>query len=183
MLRAVILFAVMLCSGQLAAHQTDNYETVADELANALVSQLQQRNDGYSQLGLTRWVMADSLALPYQHDNIADLSHQLSEALYAHLQQRNVRLIDYRAQQFVSISDRGATLLSRDVDELNTQPLLDWVLVGTMAPQPQGVAVNLRVIDRESQNVLAAANHFVPKHVYARNRSSEIVGGKLQRND
>lgn len=184
MLRAGFLLLIWVLSPLATAHQPKSYDGVADELADQLVAQIQhsQYDDGYSQLGLTRWVMADSLQLPHPHDSVTSLSHQLSESLYAHLQERNVRLIDYRAQDFVSLSEDGSTLLTRDPEQLNQQPALDWVLVGTMAPEQGGVIVNLRVIDRTSQQVLAAANRFVPKHLYASNRRSEVVDGKLQRN-
>lgn len=184
MLRVVLILTSLLLSNSLLAHQQHTYHAVADDLADQLVRQISQfdNDDGYSQMGLTRWVMADSLALPHAHDSVASLSHQLSESLYTHLQQRNVRLIDYRAQDYVSLSPQGATLLTRDAEQLNAQPLLDWVLVGTMARQQGGVVVNLRVLDRTSQKVLAAANRFVPKHLYSVNRSSEMRDGKLQRN-
>ncbi|AVJ55321.1 hypothetical protein C5610_02775 [Idiomarina sp. OT37-5b] len=184
MLRAGLLLLTLVLSPLVAAHKANTYEGVADDLAEQLVVQLKRQgaDDGFSQLGLTRWVMADSLALPHPHDSVTGLSHQLSESLYTHLQERNVRLIDYRAQDYVSLSKQGATLLTRDPQRLNQQPLLDWVLVGTMAPEQGGVIVNLRVIDRTSQQVLASANRFVPKHLYADNRRSEMVGGKLQRN-
>ena len=184
MLRAGLLLLTLLLSPLSEAHQPNTYQGVADDLAQQLVVQMNngQVDDGYSQLGLTRWVMANSLQLPHPDDAVAGLSHQLSESLYVHLQERNVRLVDYRAQDFVSLADDGATLLTRNPEQLNTQPLLDWVLVGTMSPEQGGVIVNLRVIDRTSQQVLAAANRFVPKHLYAANRRSEMVGGKLQRN-
>lgn len=184
MLRAGLLLLALTFSTLPAAHQPQTYNGVADELADQLVAQIKQEqsDDGFSQLGLTRWVMADSLELPHPHDSVAGLSHQLSESLYAHLQERNVRLIDYRAQDFVSLSKNGSTLLTRDPEQLNKQPALDWVLVGTIAPEQGGAIVNLRIIHRTSQQVLAAANRFVPKHLYASNRRTEMVDGKLQRN-
>lgn len=184
MLRVAIALTGLLFSSVLLAYQPNTYKGVADDLAEQLVQQMKgsDSDDGFSQLGLTRWVMADTLELPHPHDSVTDLSHQLSESLYTHLQERNVRLVDYRAQDFVSLSDYGATLLTRDVDKLDAQPLLDWVLVGTMAREEGGVIVNLRVIDRTSQKVLAAANRFVPKHLFWSNRRTEMVDGKLQRN-
>lgn len=184
MLRTGLLIMALLLSVTTQAQSSQRYQGIADDLAEQLVVQLQQRqnDDGYSQLGVTRWVMADSLALPHPHDTVASLSHQLSESLYVHLQQRQVRLIDYRAQDYVSLAANGSTLLSRDPERLNQQPMLDWVLVGTMALEQGGVIVNLRVIDRRSQQVLASANRFVAKHLYANNHRSEMINGKLQRN-
>lgn len=162
--------------------QAQPYKTIAAKLADDLVTQINQVDDSYSQLGITRWVMADSLALPSAHDSVARLSHELSETLYTRLKERQVRLIDYRAQDYVSLHAHGSTLLSRDPEKLNTAPHLDWVLVGTLAREPKGVMVNLRVVDRTSQQVLAAANQFVPKHEYVEHQRSEIIDNKLQRN-
>lgn len=180
----ITLWAILSISRSVLAQPMNDYQRVADQLAEQLVKQMQRHHvdDGYSHLGLTRWVMADTLQLPHPQDSVASLSHQLSESLYKYLQKRNVRLIDYRAQDHVSLASDGATLLTREVEHLDTQPLLDWVLVGTMAQEDQGVIVNLRVLERSSQKVLASANSWVPKHLYWTNRRSEIVDGKLQRN-
>lgn len=189
MLRAVAsvitVWVILLASQSPLAQPLNAYQQVADDLAEQLVDQMQQHDvdDGYSQLGLTRWVMADTLQLPHPQDSVSGLSHQLSESLYKYLQKRNVRLVDYRAQDYISLASDGATLLTRDADALNPQPLLDWVLVGTMAREDSGVIVNLRVVERDSQQVLASANRWVPKHLYWTNRRSEMVDGKLQRND
>lgn len=184
-MRQVFTFILALSLTPMAwGHKLSSYEVVADDLAEQLVQQLSSKHvdDGFSQLGLTRWVMAETLELPNTQDALAGLSHQLSESLHTHLQQRNVRLVEYRAQDFVSLSEKGATALSRDVDALQQQPQLDWLLVGTMARKDDGVVVNLRVVNRQSQQVLAAANQFVPKHLYWQSyRTTEMVDGKLQR--
>ena len=71
--------------------------------------------------------------------------------------------------------------MTRNVGELEAQPKLDWVLVGTLSRKDDGAVVNLRIIDRRSQEVLAAANRYVPKHLYWPNKQTEMVDGRLQR--
>ncbi|RUO67126.1 FlgO family outer membrane protein [Idiomarina ramblicola] len=166
------------------AHVSNPHEVIADDLAAQLAEQLSAKMREYpqSQLGVTRWVLAESLTQPEQGDSLYDLSHQLSEGIYAHLEERNVALVEFRSQSYVSLSQTGALALSRDADNLNDEPNLDWILVGTLSRKDGGAMVNLRVVDRRSQQVLAAANRYVPKHLYWPNKQAELVNGRLQRN-
>lgn len=166
------------------AHVSNPHEAIADDLAAQLAKQLDTHLVKYpqSELGITRWVLAESLQQPEQGDSLYDLSHQLSEGLYAHLKERNVPLIEFRSQHYVSLSQTGALALSRNADNLNDEPNLDWILVGTLSRKDGGAMVNLRVVDRRNQQVLAAANRYVPKHLYWPNKQAELVNGRLQRN-
>ncbi len=180
-----ILLAVMtvLFSSSVIAHVSNPHEKISDDLAAQLANQLQQANQhyGYSNIGVTRWVLAETLELPSQGDSMHKLSHQLSENLYAHLKERNLDVVEFRAQDYVTLTAEGATNMTRNVDEMEAQPKLDWVLVGTLSRKDDGAVVNLRIIDRRSQEVLAAANRYVPKHLYWPNKQTEMVDGRLQR--
>ena len=166
------------------AHVSNPHETIADDLAAQLADQLDADIKAYpmSQLGITRLVLAETLEQPEHGDSLYQLSHQLSEGLYAHLEERDILLVEFRAQDYLSISESGALALSRDAEALNQNPSLDWMLVGTLSRKDSGAMVNLRVIDRRNQQVLASANRYVPKHLYWPNKQSEMVSGRLQRN-
>ncbi|MDV6328590.1 FlgO family outer membrane protein [Idiomarina sp. Sol25] len=162
----------------------NSHEIIADDLADQLALQLSDDMKEYpmSQLGITRWVLAESLKQPDYGDSLYSLSHQLSEEIYAHLEERALRLVEFRSQDYISLSKAGAVVLSREAEELNAHSNLDWVLVGTMSRKDDGAMINLRIIDRRSQQVLAAANRYVPKHLYWSNKQTELVNGHLQRN-
>ena len=176
------IIALLLSSSALA-HVSNPHEKIGDDLAAQLAEQLQRVNQhyGYSNIGVTRWVLAETLELPPQGDSMHKLSHQLSESLYAHLKKRNLDVVEFRAQDYVILTAEGSTNMTRNVDELEAQPKLDWVLVGTLSRKDDGAVVNLRIIDRRSQEVLAAANRYVPKHLYWPNKQTEMVDGRLQR--
>jgi len=178
------LYALIFLPIRAQAHVSNPHEAVADDLAAQLAEQLEANLRDYpqSQLGVTRWVLAESLQQPEQGDSLYELSHQLSEGIYAHLEERDVALVEFRAQNYISLSQAGALVLSRDADELNNEPNLDWVLVGTLSRKDGGAMVSLRVVDRRSQEVLAAANRYIPKHLYWPNKQAELVNGHLQRN-
>ena len=172
-----------LVSGSATAHANNPHEAIGDDLAEQLASQLSQDNKPHygSNIGVTRWVLAETLEQPEAGDSLNELSHQLSESIYAHLKERNLSLVEFRAQSYISVAEEGATLLSRDVDELEQHPEIDWVLVGTLSRKDAGTMVNLRIVDRRNQEVLAAANRYVPKHLYWPNKQTELVNGRLQR--
>lgn len=182
----IICFSLwlLLFSGSAAAHVSNPHEAIGDDLAQQLASQLSQSNQSHygSNIGVTRWVLAETLEQPQTGDSLNELSHQLSESIYAHLKERNLSLVEFRAQPYISIAEEGSTILSRDVGELEQHPDIDWVLVGTMARKDAGTMVNLRIVDRRNQEVLAAANRYVPKHLYWPNKQTELVNGRLQRN-
>ncbi|MDV6317009.1 FlgO family outer membrane protein [Idiomarina sp. HP20-50] len=166
------------------SHVSNPHEAIGDDLAEQLAKQLAQVEQPYgmSNIGVTRWVLAETLEQPDEGDSLNQLSYQLSESIYAHLKERNLNLVEFRAQDYVSISERGATALTRNTEALEQHPELDWILVGTLARKDAGTMVNLRVIDRRNQEVLAAANRYVPKHLYWPNKQVELVNGHLQRN-
>ncbi len=181
----LLSFSIVLLgtSGLAIAHVNNPHEAIGDDLAEQLVAQLSQSADSHSDfnIGVTRWVLAETLKQPQTDDSLNELGHQLSESIYAHLKERNLSLVEFRAQSYISIAEEGATLLSRDVDELEQHPEIDWVLVGTLSRKEAGTMVNLRIVDRRNQEVLAAANRYVPKHLYWPNKQTEIVNGRLQR--
>lgn len=179
-----VVTTAMLIVGSAMAHANNPHEAIGDDLAEQLASQLSQSNQSHygSNIGITRWVMAETLKQPQTGDSLNELSHQLSESIYAHLKERNLSLVEFRAQSYISVADEGATLLSRDAERLEQHPEIDWVLVGTLARKDAGTMVNLRIVDRRNQEVLAAANRYVPKHLYWPNKQTELVNGRLQRN-
>jgi hypothetical protein len=174
---------LFLVSGSATANADNPHEAIGDDLAEQLASQLSQDNKSHygSNIGVTRWVLAETLKQPEAGDSLNELSHQLSESIYAHLTERNLSLVEFRAQSYISVAEEGATLLSRDVDELEQHPEIDWVLVGTLSRKDAGTMVNLRIVDRRNQEVMAAANRYVPKHLYWPNKQTELVNGRLQR--
>jgi TolB-like protein len=183
-LSLVITLMVMTMAKPAVAHATNPHEAIADDLATQLAKQLDAKLLEYpqSQLGITRLVLAENLQQPEQGDSLHGLSHHLSEGIYVHLRKRNIDMVEFRAQNYVSLSETGALALTRNADALNESPNLDWLLVGTLSRKDGGAMVNLRVIDRRSQKVLAASNRYVPKHLYWPNKQTELVNGRLQRN-
>ncbi|NWO06661.1 MAG: hypothetical protein HLX50_13515 [Alteromonadaceae bacterium] len=179
-----VLTMVLLIVIPVEAHANNPHEAIGDDLAEQLASQLSHDNysDYGSNIGVTRWVLAETLEQPQAGDSLNELSHQLSESIYAHLKERNLSLVEFRAQSYISVAEEGATLLSRNVDELEQHPEIDWVLVGTLSRKDAGTMVNLRILDGRNQEVFAAANRYVPKHLYWPNKQTELVNGRLQRN-
>ncbi|MCK7458010.1 FlgO family outer membrane protein [Idiomarina aminovorans] len=180
---AAVTAALLITVSPVSAHASNPHEKIGDDLAADLSEQLSQvsQSYAYSNIGITRWVLAETLEFPQPGDSLYKLSHQLSESIYAHLKEYNLNVVEFRAQDYITLTKDGATAMAREVDELETHPKLDWVLVGTLSRKDAGTMVNLRIIDRRNQEVLAAANRYVPKHLYWPNKQTELVNGRLQR--
>lgn len=178
------VITLSICStGSAVADGKNPYDMISHDLVTELVSQLgySHSDTHYANIGVTRWVMAETMAQPEASDSLYALSHQLSEGLYADLKDQGLDVVEFRAQDYITLTQQGATALSRNADDLDTQPKLDWVLVGSLARKDAGAMVNVRIIDRYSQEVLAAANRYVPKQLYWPNKQTEIIDGRLQR--
>lgn len=182
-----LLTQLIVTSNVWAAH-VEPLQMAAERLAAQLQSGLTTITSSSdeastdSQLtGIASFVMADNLQLPHQGDATASLGQQLSEALYTELNQRHVALVDFRARDFIAVSAHGETVLSRDIEQLPQYPQVDRVVVGTLAPREHGVLVQVRVLDRRTQQVLASASDFISKRFYWHQRQVEVVNGRLQR--
>ena len=81
----VILLSLMVLPAK--AHSISPYDEIADRLAQQLVTQLNQSSSrqAHAQVGITRWVMSDTLELPTSENALYSVSHEVSEALYSHL--------------------------------------------------------------------------------------------------
>ena len=103
------LLPFLLFSGSATAHANNPHEAIGDDLAEQLVSQLSHDNHSHygSNIGVTRWVLAETLEQPQAGDSLNELSHQLSESIYAHLKERNLSLIEFRAKSYISVAEEG----------------------------------------------------------------------------
>ena len=93
------------------------------------------------------------------------LGRQMAESFVHELHKFRVPVIDFKATDYIRITEGGDFVLSRDYLELSSSLPIEYVLTGTMAKHQGGVLVNARILGINSRAVVASAQMLVPFYV------------------
>lgn len=111
-------------------------------------------------VAVTNFAMLDS---DLQETNL--LGHQMAESFIHELHKYRIPVVDYKATDYIRVTEQGDFLLSRDYLDLNSSLPIEYVLTGTMAKHQGGVLVNARILGIESRAVVASAQLLIPFYV------------------
>jgi TolB-like protein len=140
-------------------HLTKNIGSYAQNLAQNLVANMEYLSDKTT-IGVTSFVMLDS---DLQKTNL--LGMQLAESFVHEMHKFRIPVIDYKATDYIRVTEEGDFFLSRDFLELKNKALLDYILTGTMVKHRGGYLVNARIIGMKSKAVVATAQSLIPFYV------------------
>lgn len=169
----------------LKSHDLTQHErvTVIDDLANQLLDRDFTLFDHSKKLAVTSALfVADLKPFPQKSSSFSSISHHLQEGLITELSRNGVNVVEIRLSKNIKLQDNYEQVLTRQIDELQGSVLLDYYLTGTLSPRPEGVQANLRVVDIQSQQVLASASGFIPVDYFGPREQVEIKDGMLYRN-
>lgn len=93
------------------------------------------------------------------------LGRQMAESFLHELHKFHIPVIDFKATEYIRITQEGDFVLSRDYLELSSSLPIEYVLTGTMTKHQGGVLVNARILGMESRAVVASAQMLVPFYV------------------
>lgn len=96
--------------------------------------------------------------------SINPMGHQIQESFVTLLTQAGLKVIEFKMSTAIKIQDNRDFMLTRKVSELNATVKADYYLTGTYVEQENDLAINVRLIDVASQEVLAAATDFIPNN-------------------
>ncbi|MEC8229076.1 MAG: FlgO family outer membrane protein [Pseudomonadota bacterium] len=111
-------------------------------------------------VGVSHFALLDS---DLQQTNL--LGQQMAESFVHELHKFRIPVIDYKATDFIRITEEGDFVLTRDYLELDASLPMEYVLTGTMAKHQGGVMVNARIIGIQSRAVVASAQMLIPFYV------------------
>ncbi|WP_018982106.1 FlgO family outer membrane protein [Salinimonas chungwhensis] len=111
-------------------------------------------------IAVTNFALLDS---NLQQTNL--LGQQMAESFVHELHKFRIPVLDFKATDYIRVTDRGDFLLSRDYLDLNGSLPIEYVLTGTMAKHQGGVMVNARILGIESRAVVASAQLLIPFYV------------------
>ena len=111
-------------------------------------------------IAVTHFALLDS---DLQQTNL--LGHQMAESFVHELHKFRVPVIDYKATNYIRVTNDGDFLLSRDYLELSANLPMEYVLTGTLTKHQGGYLVNARILGLASKAVVASAQGLVPFYV------------------
>lgn len=111
-------------------------------------------------LGVTHFSLLDS---DLQTTNL--LGQQMAESFVHELHKFRVPVIDFKATDYIRVTETGDFILTRDYLELNSALPMEYVLTGTMTKHQGGFLVNARILGIESRAVVASAQTLIPFYV------------------
>ncbi len=93
------------------------------------------------------------------------LGLQLQESMLTVASQRGYKVKELRLASQVKVYQDHERILSRDITELATQQSVRYVIVGTLNQAENYTTVNARLVDIQSNTIVAAASDLVPANV------------------
>lgn len=109
------------------------------------------------------------------------LGLQLQESMIAVASQRGYQVKELRSGQAVTVFTDHERLLTRDLTDLATQHAVRYVIVGTLNQAEQYTTVNARMVDIQTNAVVAAASDLIPAEVLGATEQVQLRQQKLYR--
>lgn len=111
-------------------------------------------------IAVTHFALLDS---NLQETNL--LGHQMAESFVHELHKFRIPVIDFKASDYVRVTENGDFLLTRDYLELDTDLPMEYILTGTLTKHQGGYLVNARILGLNTKAVVASAQTLVPFYV------------------
>ncbi|MDP4946117.1 MAG: FlgO family outer membrane protein [Alishewanella sp.] len=118
-----------------------------------------------SPLAVSSFLPTRQLSLAQLSEQEIDLANQLAESMLSEAVQRGFVAVDLRLRQELLLQTDHEQALSRQISALRQQHGARALLTGTYTVQEDGLVVNVRLIELDNQQVIAAATDFVPHNV------------------
>lgn len=107
---------------------------------------------------------------------VNQLGRLIAEALIHEMHIRNLKVLDFRFQDKIKISESGEFVLSRNPKDLKSEMRAGFILTGTYSIIGNGYFINARVIDIDTSLVVSSGQILIPLN-QAPASKIRIVGG------
>lgn len=110
------------------------------------------------------------------------LGLQLQESMLTVATQRGYQVKELRLGQSVQMYADHERMLTRQLTELAAEQSVRYIIVGTLNQSEQYTMVNARMVDVQSNQVVAAASDIVPAQVLGTTEQVQLRQQRLYRN-
>ncbi|MCC2605897.1 FlgO family outer membrane protein [Planctobacterium marinum] len=128
-------------------------------MAQDLIANMEYVTD-QTPVGVTHFALTDS---DLNQTNL--LGYQIAESFIHELHKFRIPVLDFKATDYIRVTETGDFLLSRDFLELKHKVPMQYILTGTMTKHQGGFLVNARILGLESKAVVATSQMLVPFYV------------------
>ncbi len=139
--------------GRLLSQSIQGYaKLMVDDMA------INMRNlDPEAEIAVTTFVRVDS-----DLTHSSPLSFELAEAFMSELHRFGLTTVDFKAADYIRVTDNGDFVLTRDYLELKDSISATYALLGTYLVTHNGISVHARIVELSSQTVLATGETTIP---------------------
>lgn len=95
------------------------------------------------------------------------LGQTIAEQFFHELHIRKLSVIDFKLTGDIQLTPQGEFALTRDWKKLSKQVDVQRILTGTMSRNEEGVIVNVRIVNVNSNRVESTSSAFLPKAIFA----------------
>lgn len=132
---------------------------------------------------MTAVTFTDSATLQPDNTNVRlrHLGLQLQESMLTVASQLGYQVTEFRAGQALQLHAQHDSLLTRQLSELANQQSVRYVIAGTLSQHEDFTIVNARLVDTETNRVLAAAADQIPTAVLGSAEQVQLRQGRMYR--
>lgn len=159
-------------------------EFYTDRLAAGLLQNM-PKVDFANKLGpivaVTSFLPIEKLSLNETDADEVQLANQLAESMLTYAVNHGVNAVDFRLRKQVLLLPNHEQALTRNLDGIKLHSSADAVLTGTYLIKEDGLMVNARLIDVQSNKVLSAVTDYIPINVFWSDQQVMKRGNHLYR--
>ena len=140
-------------------HSHKQVSDYTDKLAHDLVRNLRNKVL-VSPVAITSFVNFDK-----KLTNTDPLGLLISESLFGQMQEYDISVMDLSLAGGINMNDKGVFAFSRNAEEIFSGQSINYILSGVMIKNERGVRVNARILELDTQRILATATTLIPSFV------------------
>lgn len=160
---------LLACSSQPQSPATNDIRGYAQSLTEQLMSSGEYVRGGQRVMVTTpAWLESDL-------NRSSLLALQLQETLMAELHKAHLDVVEFKLTDGVRVTSAGDFPLSRDYLELREVQPAQYILAATAVERADGVTINARLVEFNSQVVAATAEVTIPRALVDQLRSEQGV--------
>lgn len=122
----------------------------------------------------------------YDNKNNAELvpyGIQIQESFATFATQAGLKVIEFKTLPAVKITNNADIMLSRDINDLDTRVIADYMLTGSYTQQQNSLVVNVRLIRVFDKTIIAAATDYLPLNSMWSHNKVQIKDSRLYRGE
>ena len=94
------------------------------------------------------------------------LGQTISEQFIHELHIRKLPVIDFKLTGNIQVTNEGEFALTRDWKKLNKNVNVQRILTGTMSRNEEGIMINVRIVNANSNIVESTSSAFIPHNIF-----------------